>query len=168
MQKVKTAKVKLTNAIIISILTALIASAIATVISASLINHENSFIVALATVVIGVAVACITAGIALVIVGSLHKSKFAKAASILLLYFTVLAVLVVCVIFFIKWWVALILALITLPVPLLAILLLYGKSTVLVFDNEKSDYVDYKTRQAQKEQNPQKEEEELPQIKSFK
>ena len=167
MQNVKTAKVKLTNAIIISILTALIVSAIATVISASLIIHENSFIVALATVVIGVATACVTAGIAFLIVGSIYKSKFSTAASILLLYFTVLAVLVVCVIFFIKWWVALILAVITLPIPLLAILLLYGKSTVLVFDNEKSDYVDYKTRQSLNENAPEKEE-ELPEIKSFK
>jgi hypothetical protein len=168
MQKVKTTKVKLTYAVIISLLAALIVSAVATVLSATLIKHENEFIVALATIIIGISAACVTAGIAFIIVGSLYKSKFSTAAAILLLYFTVVAVLVVCVIFFIKWWVALILALITLPIPLLAILLLYGKNTVLVFDNEKSDYVDYKTRQEQKKENPQQEEEELPQIKSFK
>ena len=62
---------------------------------------------------------------------------------------------------------------------------------VLVFDNEKADYVDYKTREELKkedqlwyaqensnvyyhkrkerdEENPQEEEEELPEIKSFK
>ena len=101
------------------------------------------------------------------VVGSIHKSKFSTATAILLLYFTVIAVLAVCVIFFIKWWVALILAVITLPIPLLAILLLYSKKTVLVFDNEKSDYVDYKTRQSLNENAPEKEE-ELPEIKSFK
>jgi ABC-type uncharacterized transport system permease subunit len=167
MQNVKSAKVKLTYAIVISLLAAILASAIATVISASLIKHENEVFVALATVIIGIAAACITAGISFAVVGNVFKSKFTTACAILLLYFTVVAALAVCVIFFIKWWVALILAVIMLPVPLLAILLLYGNNTVLVFDNEKSDYVDYKTRQSLKENAPEKEE-ELPQLKSFK
>ena len=168
METVKTAKLKLRNAVIISLLVAIVASAIATVLSAILIKHENDLFVALATVIIGVAAACVTAGISFAVVGSIHKSKFSTATAILLLYFTVIAVLAVCVIFFIKWWVALILAVITLPIPLLAILLLYSKKTVLVFDNEKSDYVDYKTRQSLNENAPEKEEEELPEIKSFK
>ena len=52
-------------------------------------------------------------------------------------------------------------------IAFLSFFLLYRNKLVLVADNEKSDYKDYKTRQAEKE--AEKEcEEELPEIKAFK
>ena len=55
------------------------------------------------------------------------------------------------------------------PMPILAKMFIYRKNLVLVTDDQKPDYKDWKSREKEKAENPeQKKEEELPEIKSFK
>ncbi len=167
MERIRNSKIRHTTAIIISLLITLVLSAVAVIAAGSLIKHEKQVIVAVATILIGLATACLAEGIALTFIGNSYRSKVTLTAGILLLFFTLVSALIACVLFFMKWWVALLIVILAFPIPLLAILLVYRSNLQVVFENEKSDYVDYKTRKQQEENSP-KEEEELPEIKSFK
>ncbi len=168
MERIRNSKTRHTTAIIISLIITLVLSAVAVIIAGSLIKHEKQAIVAVATILIGLATACLAGGVALTFIGKSYRSKVTLTAGILLLFFTLISALIACVLFFMKWWIALLIAIIALPIPLLAILLVYRSNLQVVFENEKSTYVDYKTRKQQEQENPQEEEEELPEIKSFK
>ena len=86
-----------------------------------------------------------------------------------LLFFALILILVIASLFGAEWWVILVVILCAMPMPILAIMFIYRKNLVLVTDDQKPDYKDWKSREKEKAENPeQKKEEELPEIKSFK
>lgn len=168
MSEVKSKKVSRLTAIIISLVVTLIFSAVATIIAGLNIKHENSVIVALSTVFTGVATACMVMAIGSFITGAAFSSKFEQALAAFLLFFAFIFAMVIALMFSARWWIIVVLILCALPMPLLGITFIYRKNLVLVTDNQKPGYKDWKTREAEKKANPQEDEEELPEIKSFK
>lgn len=100
------------------------------------------------------------------VVGVLLKRRSSVALAV---FAAVLGVILLLVVLSVKWFVVLIIAFAAIAVALFGVLMLYGGKTALVFDNEKEDFKDYKTRAAEKAKNEAEQpEEELPEIKSFK
>lgn len=191
MEKTKANKISRLTAIIISLIITLVISGVATIIAGLQLQDKESGWFVVATILIGIAVACLTFGVSQMVIGAIYKTKILLAISAVITFLAIIFTLFILAIFAIKWWILLIIALTCIPILLLVIMLVYRKNMVLVFDNEKADYVDYKTREELKkedqlwyaqendnvyyhkrkerdEENPQEEEEELPQIKSFK
>ena len=169
MSSEKVKKVSKLTAIILSIVASLIFSAIATIIAGLNFKHENAVMVVLSTVFTGVATAGLVMAIGCFITGGLFDSKFERAAAALLLFFAFVLVAIIAIINGAKWWIALVLILCAIPMPLLSAMFIYRKNLVLVMDNEKPDYKDFKTREAERAENSDSEKvEELPEIKSFK
>ena len=168
MEKTKANKISRLTAIIISLIITLVISGVATIIAGLQLQDRESGWFAVATILIGLATACLTFGVSQIVIGAIYKNKLLLAISAVITFLAIIFTLFVLAIFAIKWWILLIIALTCIPILLLVIMLVYRKNMVLVFDNEKTDYVDYKTRQSLKENAPEKEEEELPEIKSFK
>lgn len=80
-----------------------------------------------------------------------------------------LAVVLLLIVIKIDWVIVLITSLALVAVAFLGIFVIFSGKLTLFFDNEKEDFVDYKTRKKIKdEQESKKPEEELPEIKSFK
>ena len=168
MKDVKQNKVSRFTANVISVIVALLLSGIATIIAGLLLQDKESGWFAVATILIGLATGALTFGISQIIIGAIHKYKLSLAISAFLLFFALAFVLGALAIFGAKWRLLLIIALVFLPIPALAIILVYRKNMVLVMDNEKPDYKDYKTHEEEKKLNKEEKEEPLPEIKSFK
>ena len=169
MSDVKKAKISRFTAIIISLAITLVLSAVATIIAGNLIKHDSAIIKTLATVFTGVATACFVMGLACIVIGSVFDHKLDMAIAMFLLFFALILILVIASLFGAEWWVILVVVLCSIPMPILAITFIYRKNLVLVTDDQKPDYKDWKTREKEKAENPeQKKEEELPEIKSFK
>ena len=169
MSDIKKTKISRLTAIIISLAITLVLSAVATIIAGSLIKHDSAITKTLATVFTGVATACFVMGLAGIVIGSLFDNKLDMAIAMFLFFFALILILVIASLFGVDWWVILVVVLCSIPMPILAITFIYRKNLVLVTDDQKPDYRDWKTREKEKAEKPeQKVEEELPEIKSFK
>lgn len=172
MENIKNKKAKKITAVVISVMISLVLSGIATVIAGLNYNHESSVINVIATLFTGLAVACFSMSVASIVVSLICEDKFILVAALFLMFFTFIFTLIVFAFFIDKIWILIILGIISLPFPVLGVILVYRKNMVLVTDDEKPDYKNYKTRKqekliAQSEGNGG-EEEVLPEIKSFK
>lgn len=80
-----------------------------------------------------------------------------------------LAVVLLLIVLKAHWVAVIITSLALVAIAVLGLFIIYSNKLTLVFDNEKDDFVDYKTRKKLKdEEESKKPEEELPEIKSFK
>ncbi len=92
-----------------------------------------------------------------------------KASALLAIVCGVVGVVLLMIVLRAQWFITLIVAIALIAIALFGALILYNNKTTLVFDNEKEDYKDYKTRKAERDAaEKEKPEEELPEIKSFK
>lgn len=169
MEDLKRKKVARLTAVCVSVIVSLVLSGVATVIAGNSFAHEIPSINAIASIFTGIVTACVTLCIALVIVGYVFDIKIAKVIGVMTLFFAFIFLIVILGLFSARWWIMLILALISIPVLLFAIMLIYRKQLVLVTDDEKPGYEDWKTREAKKSETAKEEvKEELPELKSFK
>ncbi len=168
MENLKNKKISKLTATVISAIAALILSGIATIIAVLSIDKSLAVKI-IAPIFIGLTTASLTLSIALLVIGGIYESKSSSFCGAVLLFLAVVFGVVTGCLFGMFWWIGLIIAVIAIPVLVMALLLIYRKHLVLVADNEVPQYEDWKTRQAKKEAEKGEEEQEaLPEIKSFK
>lgn len=152
------------TATIISLMVAVIFGVIATFIAHSQTNIEKNVLKILFSVGVGATTLFYAITLSFVVISIVFKYPlgylFASGAFIL----GTLLLLILCKV---SAWIIAIITVALILVAFLSFFLAYRNKLVLVADNEKPDYKDYKTRVQESANQPVKEE-ELPEIKSFK
>ncbi len=168
MENLKNKRIGKLTVTVISAIVALVLSGVATIIAVLTID-KNLAIKIIAPIFIGLGTASLVLGVALSVIGGIYESKSSSFCGALLIFLAVVFGVITGCLFGMFWWIGLIIALIAVPILIMALLLIYRKHLVLVADNETPQYEDWKTRQAKKEAEKKEEkQEELPEIKSFK
>ncbi len=155
------------NAVIRAILAmvAVVLGVVATLVSYSLLKDDNDAIKVLKGIGIGVVAFLITTGVGYSIFAVAFKRRVFAVVSTACTWLSVIIILLLCNVL---WWITVIIALAMLIFCTLILLGAYSEQLTVIPDNAKPDYKDYKTREAEKKNNPEvKEKEELPEIKSF-
>ena len=92
MENIKSKKTAKFTVTLICAIAALAFSGVATVIAGNVIPG-NGIINAVASIFVGILTACVLLGVALAVIGAVYKAKFEIAASAVLFYVALLAVL---------------------------------------------------------------------------
>ena len=155
------------NAVIRAILAmvAVVLGVVATLVSYSLLKEDSDVIKVLKGIGIGVVTFLMTTGVGYSVFAVAFKRKVFAVVSTACTWLSVVIILLLCNVL---WWIIVIIALAMLIFCTLILLGAYSEQLVVVPDNAKPDYKDYKTREAEKRDNPEEsKKEELPEIKSF-
>ena len=159
-QKQKNAKL---TAMIATGILAIVLGIVAIIIAYSNSAYQEKPLKILFSLGVGITTNCFVCAVAFLIIAL--KFKY----SIGYIFATVFALIALLVLFILvkmdAWIIVILMAGLSL-IAFLSFFLVYRSKLVLVADNEKSGYKDYKTRQAEKKE--EEKQEELPEIKSFK
>lgn len=149
------------NLSLIGVIVAIVVGAAGAIIT--LCSVKNAWLLALG---VGFTSLFFAVGVYFAVFGAIKRSRGSIAVASCSLALAVVLLLMVLNVY----WVAVIITAIALvAVASLGLFIIYSNKLTLVFDNEKEDFVDYKTRKKLKdEEESKKPEEELPEIKSFK
>lgn len=107
---------------------------------------------------------CFSTAIFYLIFAIAKKDRFSGVIA----YFTVAIGLILLLILLVAWYFVLFAAVVVFLLFWLVSTMLYSRKLTFVADNEKPDYKNYEQRKAEEAAREPEEEEELPQIKSFK
>lgn len=166
MTNVKEKKTNRFTANVAVIIVAVVFGVIATFIAHAQSILESGAVKVLLSIGIGLTTSCFALALGYLVIGLVFNYKFAYVVASIGLFFGTLFLLVVCMV---KFWAIIIIMVALALVLFLCFFLVYRKKLVLVADNEKPDYKDYKTRKAEEDLvKANQKEEELPEIKSFK
>ena len=164
MQEIQNQKKAKLTAVIVAAIASIVLGIVAIAISYSISAIEEKALKILFSIGVGITTQCLTVAIALIIIALKFKYPLGYVIATV---FGLIALLILFILVKMDAWVIVILMAGLSLIAFLSFFLVYRSKLVLVANNEKSDYKDYKTRQAEKE--TEKEcEEELPKIKSFK
>ena len=155
------------NAVIRAIfaILAVVGGVVAFFIAHALIKDEKVALRVLKSLGIGTVVFLMVIGMSYSIFSVLYKRKVFAVISTACTWVSVIIILLVCSV---KWWIVLIIAVAMFMVCALVLMGAYSDQLTVVPDNAKPDYKDYNAREAERAATPeQKQEEELPKIKSF-
>lgn len=161
MADVKKTKSKSTMILLIGVVAALVAGVVATVICYC--TGDNKILLSLGT---GFTAFFLMMAVYFSVAGAVLNRKASLLLAIVCGFFGFVFLMIV---LRMQWFITLIVAIALAAIALFGVLMLYNNKTTLVFDNEKEEYKDYKTRKAERDvAEKEKPEEELPEIKSFK
>lgn len=161
MDDVKKTKAKSTMILLIGVVAALVTGVVATVICYC--TGDNKTLLSLGT---GFTAFFLAMAVYFAVAGAVLNRKASLLLAIVCGFFGFVLLMIV---LRTQWFITLIVAIALAAIALFGVLMLYNNKTTLVFDNEKEEYKDYKTRKAERDAaEKEKPEEELPEIKSFK
>ena len=165
MKEIKNQKQVRFNAIIISLIAALVVGLIALFVDYSISNIDSKPLKILFSIGVGFTTTCFVIAISFIVISAIFKYSFGYLIATIVLLVGTLILFILCGME--PWIIVILMAGLSL-IAFLSFFLIYRYKLVLVADNEKPDYKDYKTRLAEKEENKPTEEQPLPEIKSFK
>ncbi len=165
MSQVKNQKTNKFTAIIISVMVALVLAIVAVFISYPLCTIQNKALKILFSIGVGFITHCILVAISLVAIAIAYKYKLGYVIAPPIFLAGLLVLFILCGM---EAWVIVILMAGLSLIAFLSSFLAYRNKLILIADNEMPDYMNYKTRTAEKEGEENNEEQPLPEIKSFK
>lgn len=159
-------KAKKLSARMIALISSIALALIATVLSLVLIKKDDAFILVAASVGIGVCTFFYAVAAAYLTFCFIQKNKsYALIGYVCAVFATAFLLIVLSV----QWYVVLIMILAAMVIFWLLSVTLFSEKLTLVTDNERPEYKNYEQRKAENEaNNANEQEEELPEIKSFK
>lgn len=164
MSQVKNQKTNKFTAIIVSVMVAFALAIVAVFIAYSLCTIKNSALKILFSIGVGFTTQCILVAISLVVIAIVFKYKLGYVIAPPIFLAGLLVLFILCNM---EAWVIVILMAGLSLIAFLSSFLAYRSKLILIADNEMPDYKDYKTRKAE-EDAQKKDEEQLPEVKSFK